>query len=742
MLQRLFIILLVLSCLSNTELPAFSAEVEPGEKACDVSLRHLKISTEKRIFSLNESYMDISYEKVVFSNLRVETMLLKNQGYKGIIFPVPSTFVFSLPVPEQGMLKFELGLHRGDWMESRNIGMPTLTLTADTDHDSETLFRFDFSQPGIRFNPEWISVAVPFRGTPNGRVKFTLKLNAGSNRRRQARVCIANFFVYSHETKTMNLEPDPVKWLIPQAFTAGVPGGMDGCELFRELARMKRLLQRVKNDLSLPDRADLIEWVLSLLETRRVQFSNDYGSDIFQALWRSIPVAGSEKESPNILLILIDCLRRDHVSCYGYSRQTTPIIDEEIALPGYIFAEAYSTGSSTDYSMPSLMTSHYPTRHRFHAAMKLPDGENTLAEYLQSKGYLTMGITTNPYLGYESGMDRGYGIYDILNDFYTPYPKAVAVVDRALDLMKGFKWAPGFLYVHFMDAHGYYRPPPPFDSCFDGQSYSSKDENLNDRMTPPFKNNPTFRLPEEKRSDYVQVERIKTLYDGEIRYADTHIGRLFEYLQQERLFDDTIILVLADHGEEFLEHGFSYHNGIPHEEKIRIPFLLKPQSGFKGEMPGRIEGKIDGVLNTFPTLVDLAGLPVPEGLHGRTLVPMLRKDSPPVAEYLFNDNEKMRAVHSGPWKYITSPLNKSELMKIPEIHLMGDFEDMLFNLEIDPGERQNLLHSSKEHAEQLKMVLNRKFAEIIESHRSGHPPAEDPPDGKLEERLRALGYLE
>ncbi|MCP4655094.1 MAG: sulfatase-like hydrolase/transferase [bacterium] len=295
------------------------------------------------------------------------------------------------------------------------------------------------------------------------------------------------------------------------------------------------------------------------------------------------------------------------------------------------------------------------------------------------------------------------------------------------------------------DAHGPYRPSPPFDRLFDGVPYSQQDNVWNRRVTTPFLKNDTFKLLADERPRHAAVARLKTLYDGELRYADHHLSRFLDRMTELRLFDETAIVVTSDHGEEFFEHGFTYHNNILHEEKIRIPLILKPHRGYPVRGPKRVEGPVDGVLNLFPTVLELVGLPAPEGLHGTSLMPRVDASAPEGTSILFHDNEWFRAVRSGPWKFVTTTLSQEKADKIPEFKIMGGYEDMLFHLESDPRERVNLIDREPQVAQRLRELLERKFTEITrrrEQAVSGWEANQRELDEKTQERLRALGYLD
>jgi arylsulfatase A-like enzyme len=320
-------------------------------------------------------------------------------------------------------------------------------------------------------------------------------------------------------------------------------------------------------------------------------------------------------------------------------------------------------------------------------------------------------------------------------------------VARAEDLAVVLRWLPTFLYVHVMDAHGPYRPLPPFDRVFDARPYGKADEERNRRASPPFLENETFAEPPVERAGRIGIERLATLYDGSLRYVDEQLGRLLATLEERGLLGNTAVLLTADHGEEFLDHDLTYHDSVPHEEKVRVPLIVKPHAGFAGAQTGRIERPVDAVLGVLPTLLALAGVPAPAELHGESLFAASAAEGP-----IFHDNDWIRAVRAGPWKLIVVG---EEGRTFPEIALRQSPAEMLFRLDTDPAERVDLRAQEPAKADELRRLLEERFAPIeaaAEARASapGAPavaPAESAPDapGAVDatrrERLRALGYV-
>ncbi len=302
---------------------------------------------------------------------------------------------------------------------------------------------------------------------------------------------------------------------------------------------------------------------------------------------------------PNILIIVVDTLRADHLSSYGYERDTTPVIDA-FAKENVRFTRAISAAPWTPPSVASILTGLYPSAHRMmppnasllerRIAVRLDSSLDTLPEKLKSAGYRTAAITPNPWMKQGFGFRQGFDHY-----IYRSWAPAGVINHEAGKLIERFaddRRTPFFLYLHYFDPHDPYAPPPPFDSRYQGT--------LRSRSYPP-----------------QQTEWIN-LYDGEIRYMDTALGWLFALLKEKDLYEDMVILLVADHGEQFLERGAQGHGHHLYSEEIHVPLVLRA--------PGRA-GAVDAVVSTvdiFPTILELAGV---SGTHTHQGVSLLDEEA-------------------------------------------------------------------------------------------------------------------
>jgi len=455
------------------------------------------------------------------------------------------------------------------------------------------------------------------------------------------------------------------------------------------------------------------------------------------------PSGTAKGTHPNVLLVVIDTLRADHLGCYGYARPTSPTIDA-FAAHGTLFANAYALSSWTKPSTASLVTGRSPTEHQtLSEEARLPDTEVTIAERLRTAGYRTALLSGNPWVTPEYGFDQG------VDDFFSAYDERFArvtllmqalrriqdlsggrlrlynrvkylvlgelsttardtiLVDEALHWLAAPPRQPFFLYVHMMSPHHPYDPPPPFDRF------------VPDRAHAPVKNYPrkSYRffeggdaLPPDALADMV------ARYDGDVLYADTELGRLLAGLDRLGLATTTAVLVTADHGEEFFEHGNWGHGQSVYNELIRVPLLLRlPDGGGAGR---RVTTPVSHA-DVVPTLLAIAGAPPAPALVGRSLLDDgSREPRDAVSELLYRYGESRALVRES---------EKLVVTKQGERHA-----DDRFDLAADPGEQRALPPDPA-----LATALDRRVEAEIKARSAA---AEAPVDEETRRRLRALGY--
>jgi choline-sulfatase len=404
------------------------------------------------------------------------------------------------------------------------------------------------------------------------------------------------------------------------------------------------------------------------------------------------PAAPAKLQPRNLLLVTIDTLRADHVGCYGYANIQTPTLDA-LAQRGVLFENAVTTTPLTPPSHASMFTGLYPYQHgvRNTGGFVLQSSSVTLAEMLQQQGWDTAAFVGASVLKKVVGLDQGFTLYD--DEMPNPdaqqlreYPErpAGAVVDRAihwLDTRSTDK--PFFLWVHVFDPHIPYEPPAPYDKQY-----------------------------------------AKQPYDGEIAYADHELGRLFETVSKKAPADNTLIAVLADHGESLADHGEYTHGVFLYDATVHIPFLLAGPG-----VPAKLRVKQQvRTIDLLPTLLALLGGAAPPNVEGTSLTPTFAGGEAPTEpsyhETLFPKMNmgwaELRAMRTNRWKYIHAP--KKEL----------------YDLVADPGETTNIIEQHKDEAARLEQQLQQT---ALKGENGKEKVEAKMVDEKTMNQLKSLGYL-
>jgi arylsulfatase A-like enzyme len=428
-------------------------------------------------------------------------------------------------------------------------------------------------------------------------------------------------------------------------------------------------------------------------------------------------------EGPNVLFLLVDTLRADRLGIYGASPSPSPTLDR-FASHGTVFDVAVAQASWTMPAVASIFTGLHPRSHgavgldpqapasHEGAGTLLPDPLVTMAEVAQGAGISTLGVSTNLLIDRATNLAQGFETFTLLPfDGRARNYVAAPVVNRRFDdwlqRMRGYRF---FAYLHYMEPHGPYTPPParrptpPEDIAADLAAGWVRDVavgvNRGRRSPPPA----------------AAVAYLLGLYDGEIRSWDDTFAALLERLDAAGLLERTIIVVTADHGEEFLEHGNLTHGEHVYEETIRVPLVIAGPG-----IPARRRPDIAQQIDLLPTVAALLGAPAPPGLPGRDLFSTDHSDGV-VSEIVagFGDRGAGRgtiSLRTARWKLIRTPSAPVELYDLAE----------------DPDERINVAARTPETAA-LAARLERWAAA------APPPPRTRATDPGLRERLRQLGY--
>ncbi len=454
-----------------------------------------------------------------------------------------------------------------------------------------------------------------------------------------------------------------------------------------------------------------------------------------------VSCSSGDLKHQNIILISIDDLRADHLGCYGYNRDTSPNIDS-LARDNILFAKCYIHQAWTLPSHISMLTSLYPITHGVDMRHSLDSAIVTLAEILKNEDYITMGFASGgAWTDAKYGFSRGFKIYYSGKSKESAEDKSTLIREH-LETHKGEKL---FLFLHYFDVHsGFnklpYDAPPPFNNLFSHKYHGDFQGGVGATFASEhlkYVNTHNITL-ERKDLDY-----IISLYDNGIAYMDKCIGDLFEMLKSMDLFDNSLIIITADHGEEFQEHGYMLHsNPYDYEEIMHVPLVMKlPQAGddFKSRKSGNV---IDGLVESIdmmPTILDLLGIKGPR-MQGKSLIGLIKGDDKG-KEYVFGFGSNGSVfIRSERWKM----LNDSGLKE-------GRFK--LFDLNSDPMERVNLIDKGLA----IEKILKEKLKERMELSRNlrkellrGRGMSQDVESNHKDvslteeekEKLKALGYLQ
>ena len=406
---------------------------------------------------------------------------------------------------------------------------------------------------------------------------------------------------------------------------------------------------------------------------------------------------GEVPEPPCVLMIAIDTLRPDHLGCYGYGRPTSPNLDE-LASGGVLFENAYSQAPWTLPSFASVFTSLYPTQHGA-TTVESAMGRDfpTLAEVLGGSGYATGAIVNAPVLRSEYHLNRGFDFYsEPAGEIERP---AGEVTREALEWIGSQAERPFFAFVHYFDPHLAYAPPPPYDTLFD-PAYSGA---LGNSFNLDYFTSGKARVIRQEILGLDQADRdhIVSLYDGEIAFTDCAVGSLLAGLGDLGLLDNTVVVLLSDHGEEFFEHGGLDHGHSLYEELIRVPLVIRFPGGLASGM--RIARQVR-LIDIMPTLIDYLDVPGEFEFEGVSLMPAVKGLDPAVraAGRLLPPDEclseamrrtnTVKSITSFPWKLIED---------------ISSGEASLFNLDSDPTEQRDLHDSEPERAAGLDATILR-----------------------------------
>ncbi len=425
-------------------------------------------------------------------------------------------------------------------------------------------------------------------------------------------------------------------------------------------------------------------------------------------------------ERPNVILLVLDTLRADHLSGYGYERATTPNLDAFAAAN--VKAEyALTAAPWTPASLASIMTGMYVTAHGLMppnsrevakaAEARLNSNLETLAEALKKYGYQTAGITSNPWTSEEFNFQQGF-------DHYRFRDRAIAeeVNKNGIEMIEQMakESQPFFIYMHYLDPHDPYSPPKEYKEKFSGKI---------------------------SRRDYEEkMQRYINLYDGEINYLDTELGKLFEWLKSKGLYENAMIVIVADHGEQFMEHGDHRHGYKLYNDEVHVPLLFK--SGQRGES-GRLIKDTVSTIDVFPTILDRVGIKLDGAHQGVSLLDQqaIEGRSGVLSEIRRWYNLKSVSSLDGKRLILKAPMppegqgTKDLISEWHDSELVGVFDRFKDYMETAPLDNQGLISS-------MRVLFDSVFGEAKRRRIEPAPQSTGEISDSTLDKLKSLGYIQ
>lgn len=430
-------------------------------------------------------------------------------------------------------------------------------------------------------------------------------------------------------------------------------------------------------------------------------------------------------EPQNIVLVTVDTLRADNLRCYGYPVSTSPNVDA-LAAMGVLYENCMAHASSTCPALASILTGIYPSETGVICnAWPVHRSMETIARKLKDEGYRTAAFVSNFNLRPRMGFNIGFDVYDArFNEKETNRPgyverTAVKTTDAALEWLDRMALRddkPFFMWIHYQDPHGPYTPPESLIP--ESDHYDAFDRTLDVRKdNQGLDGIPAYQVLDDRRDDRFYRKR----YDGEIVYFDKHFARLYRHMDDAGLFEKTAMIFTADHGESMGEHGYWYcHEQDLYNELIHVPLIITAP----GLAPGRCESRVCH-MDLFPTMLALSGETGLSGYRGKNLLdlPALAEDRPIYSETFNLETETAyRSMIMGPWKLVRSP--------------DASLPPLLFNLDEDPDEMNNLFDAQADKANEM-IALLKAHEKIARSGKKTKSILVTPQEKQI---LNALGY--
>lgn len=432
---------------------------------------------------------------------------------------------------------------------------------------------------------------------------------------------------------------------------------------------------------------------------------------------------------PNIVLISVDTLRADHLQIYGYSRNTAPKMGL-IASEGIVFDNAFSQAPKTAPSHMTMLTGLHPESHGVKNLdvddnTALSRGIPTLAEILDSNGFNTGAVVAGGHVSAALGFDRGFQRFIEEAWLQTALEMAVEIVQEFAS-----NDSPFFLFFHTYSVHDPYVPPERYQ-VFNSEEYSGNiigtRETLIELSGEQWDRQHELYWQSVDPHSPGDVQRLRDLYDAEILHTDNLIGEFLAALMVLGVYEDSVIIFVSDHGEEFQDHGGFQHESL-YEEILRVPLIMRlPASSAQPLRGVRVQNRVR-LVDLMPSILDLVDAPIPSSLQGESLFSQGLIEGTSEREVLGHwPREERFSFRRGDWKLICSSLDSC---------------DELYNLKEDPLERVNLFRHRPDQVQTLLRGLLEVLAESREISAGVRSGTEAEIDADRWDQLKALGYLE
>jgi len=451
----------------------------------------------------------------------------------------------------------------------------------------------------------------------------------------------------------------------------------------------------------------------------------------------------NQSAKPNVILFSIDTLRSDGPSCFGNPRKTTPVLDQ-LAQEGIVFRNTVAQSSWTLPSHMTMITSLMPSVHGCKSSQlwirigeALSENRVTLAEILKNFGYTTAGFTGGALVGKPYNFDQGFDVFDNAGG------GIAKISQKALDWLSGKESAnPFFLFLHCYDVHSY-KASPEIEAQF-VRPYSGKLLELKKAGRPlevRVTSNAFYSLSEP------DIRFLRDLYDATIFQTDRVFGELINFLKEREIYDNTIIIVTSDHGEEFWEHGGTGHGWSLHEHQLKVPLIIKSPTF---DHQGREIDEWAGIIDLAPTICDMLGIPLSNEFQGISLLPLINGD--PYGERVFI----AEATHSGHQKSLIRNGYSFLFNQFPPLGeklfywrrfirtwriIMQYTDNKLYHLATDAREEHDILSENPRLEEEMSSFLIGRIKKLLALNAAGASADEFALDKKTKEELESLGYI-